>query len=154
VTLVFKIKRSVLIIFAFLILGGAGVVWSQRSQPTVEEVMTRPEVRSVEEKAAAAADLVLDFGEKKIATYSGVRVAEKTVLGLLLQAAQDNGFEVNYNPPSGGMGAFVKSIGGVENTNEKFWQFWVNGEYGQVAMDQQEIKNGDIVEVKFGGFEQ
>jgi hypothetical protein len=52
------------------------------------------------------------------------------------------------------MGAFVKSINGLENTNERFWQFWVNGEYGQVAMDQQEIKNGDIVEVKFGGFEQ
>jgi hypothetical protein len=151
VTLVFKIKRSVLIIFAFLILGGAGVVWSQRKLPSVEQEAPA-EVRGVREEITTA-DLVLDFEDEKVATYSGVRVAKKTVLGLLLQAAQDNGFEVNYNPPRGEMGAFVKSINGLENTNERFWQFWVNGEYGQVAMDQQEIKDGDLVEIKFRGFE-
>lgn len=112
------------------------------------------EVRGVQE-GAVSADLILDFGasEEKIATYSGIRTTEKTVLGLLLQAGRANDFGVDYDPPSGEMGAFVKSIDGVENTSERFWQFWVNGEYSQVAMDQQEIKDGDFVEVKFKGFE-
>lgn len=151
----FKFKKTIIILLALLVLGGGAlVVWSQRKQLVVEE--TQPEVRGVQEEVGeetVTANLLLDSGDEKVATYSGIRVTEKTVLGLLLQAAQDNGFEVNYNPPEGGMGTFVKSIGGVENTDESFWQFWVNGEYGQAAMDQQEIKDEDLVEIKFSGFE-
>jgi len=144
-----KFKKPIIIVFALLILGvGAFFVLSQRRQSVVEEV------RGVQEETVNA-DLILDFGasEEKVATYSGIRTTEKTVLGLLLQAATDYGFEVDYTPPNGEVGAFVKSIAGMENTSERFWQFWVNGEYGQVAMDQQEIKDGDFVEVKFRGFE-
>lgn len=142
-----KFKKPIFVILALLLLGGgAFLVWSQKEQPA-EEV--QPQLQEV----TVAADLTLDYGDEKIATYSGVKVSEKTVLGLLLQAASDYGFEIDYNPPSGGMGAFVKSIGGVENTKEKFWQFLLNGEYGQAAMDQQEIKDGDLVEIKFAPFE-
>jgi len=142
---IFKLKKPIIVVLALLILGGG--VWavsSKKEQPA--------EVQGVQEEVFTA-DLVLDFSEEKVATYSGVRIAEKTVLGLLLRASQDKGFKVSYDPPSGEMGAFVKSIDGVENTSESFWQFWLNGEYGQVAMDQQEIKGGDLVEIKFRGFE-
>ena len=147
----FKFKRPTIIILALLVFGGwALVISSQKEQPMVEEPPS--EVRGVQ-KETVTADLVLDFGEEKVATYSGIKVEEETILGLLLKAASDHGFEVDFTPPSGEMGAFVKSIGGVENTNEKFWQFWVNGEYGRVAMDQQEIEGGDVIEIKFRGFE-
>ena len=139
----FKFKKPIISIFTLLFLGGGILfVWSQGKRSAIEELQT------------VTADLVLDFGEEKVATYSGIKVEEETILGLLLKAASDHGFEVDFTPPSGEMGAFVKSIGGVENSKEKFWQFWVNGEYGQVAMDQQEIKDGDLVEIKFRGFEQ
>ena len=151
----FKFKKSITIIPALLALGiGVVFAWARRT-PLVEEnppIEVPSEVRGVAEEAIIA-DLVLDFGEEKIATYSGIHVEEETVLGILLKAASDQGFEVDFTPPSGEMGAFVKSIGGVENTKEKFWQFWVNNEYGQVAMDQQEIKGGDVIEIKFRGFE-
>ncbi len=140
-----KLKKLIIVVLALLVFGGG--VWvfsSQKEQPA--------EVQGVQEEVFTA-DLVLDFGEEKTATYSGIRIAEKTVLGLLLQAAAENGFEVDYDPPSGEMGAFVKSIDGIENADEAFWQFWLNGGYGQVAMDQQEIKDGDLVEIKFRGFE-
>lgn len=145
---IFKFKKPIIVIFALVVFGGGALVVSSRKEPPAE-------VRGVEEEVFAA-DLVLDFGhdrEEKIATYSGVKTTEKTILGLLLRAALEQGFEVDYDPPSGEMGCFVKSIEGVENTNESFWQFWLNGEYGQVAMDQQEIKDGDMVEIKFKGFE-
>lgn len=142
---IFKLKKPIIVVLALLILGGGVLaVSSKKEQPA--------EVQGVQEEVFTA-DLVLDFSEEKVATYSGVRIAEKTVLGLLLQAAAENDFEVDYDPPSGEMGAFVKSVDGVANTSESFWQFWVNGEYGQVAMDQQEIKDGDLVEIKFKGFE-
>jgi len=146
-------KKSTIIILALLVLGiGAVFIWTERTR-LVEE--NQPE-------EVITAGLVLDFGpnhvgfgagEEKVATYSGVKVEEETVLGLLLKVASEQGFEVDFTPPSGEMGAFVKSIGGGENTSGKFWQFWVNNEYGQVAMDQQEIKDGDVVEIKFRGFE-
>ncbi len=136
-------KKPIIVILALLVLGGGILfVWSQGKRSAVEEP-----------QSTVTADLVLDFGEEKVATYSGIKVEEETILGLLLKVASDHGFEVDFTPPSGEMGAFVKSIGGVENTNEKFWQFWVNGEYGQVAMDQQEIEDGDVIEIKFRGFE-
>jgi len=141
---IFKFKKPIVVIFSLLIFGGG--VWavsSKKEQPA--------EVQGVQEEVFTA-DLVLDFGEEKIATYSGIRTIEKTIFGILLQAAQNNDFEVDYDPPSGEMGAFVKSIDGVGNTSESFWQFWLNGEYGQVAMDQQEIKDGDLVEIKLKGF--
>ena len=141
---IFKLKKPIIVVLALLIFGGVWAVSSKKEQPA--------EVQGVQEETSAA-DLVLDFGQEEIATYSGIRLEEKTVLGLLLQAAAENDFEVSYDPPSGEMGAFVKSIDGVENTSESFWQFWLNGEYGQVAMDQQEIKDGDLVEIKFKGFE-
>lgn len=99
-----------------------------------------------------SADLELDFGEGETKTYEDVKTQEETVLGLLLAAAQESDFEVDYSESE--MGAFVKAISGVENTKEKFWQFWLNGEYGQVAMDKQEIKDGDLVEIKLTSFEQ
>ena len=147
----FKIKKLIIIILALLVLGGVAVVWSQRKPSATVEPPSA--VQGVQEEAVTA-DLVLDFGDEKIATYSAIRTSEKTVLGLLLVVSSRNNFAVDYIPPSGEVGAFVKSIAGVENTNEKFWQFWVNGKYGQVAMDQQEIKSGDLVEIRFKGFEQ
>ncbi len=148
----FKFKKPIIIVLALLVFGGGAlVVSSQKEQPTVGPE-PQAEVKGVLEETAVA-DLVLGFDEERIATYSGVKTAEKTILGLLLQAALSHDFEVDYDPPSGEMGAFVTAIDGVENTSESLWQFWLNGEYGQVAMDQQEIKDGDLVEIKFKGFE-
>ncbi len=140
-----KLKKPIIVILALLIFSGGVWVVSSQKEPLAE-------VQGVQEEVFTA-DLVLDFSEEKVATYSGVKTTEKTILGLLLQTAAENDFEVDYDSPRGEMGAFVKAIDGVENTNESFWQFWLNGEYGQVAMDQQEIKDGDMVEIKFRGFE-
>lgn len=46
-------------------------------------------------------------------------------------------------------GIFVKSINGLENTSEKAWIYYVNGELGQVAADAYDVKSGDIVEWKY-----
>jgi len=148
----FKFKKPTIIILALLVFGGGALVVSSQKERLTVEPEPLAEVQGVQEETTAA-DLVLVFGEEKIVTYSGVKTTEKTILGLLLQAALGHGFEVDFTPPSGEMGAFVKSIDGVGNTNEKFWQFWLNGEYGQIAMDQQEIEDGDLVEIKFKGFE-
>jgi hypothetical protein len=66
---------------------------------------------------------------------------------ILEEALKENSvfFEVeNYD-----FGVFVKSINGLESTNEKAWIYFVNGESGQVAADKMNLKSGDLVEWKY-----
>jgi len=45
----------------------------------------------------------------------------------------------------------VENIDGVKNgTDNKYWQYWVNGELPMVSADKKEVKKGDEVEWKFG----
>lgn len=46
-------------------------------------------------------------------------------------------------------GVFVESIGGVENTKDKSWIYFVNGKSGEVAADKYQLKEGDRVEWKY-----
>lgn len=66
---------------------------------------------------------------------------------ILEEALEENNipFEVeNYD-----FGVFVKSINGLESTNEKAWIYFVNGESGQVAADKMDLEKGDLVEWKY-----
>ena len=48
------------------------------------------------------------------------------------------------------MGILVESIDGIKNgTDNKYWQYWVNGELPMVSADKKEVKNGDQIEWKF-----
>ena len=46
-------------------------------------------------------------------------------------------------------GVFVEGIGGVENTKEKSWIYFVNGKSPEVAADKANLKEGDKVEWKY-----
>ena len=51
---------------------------------------------------------------------------------------------------SEGMGVLVENIDGVKNgTENKYWQYWVNGELPMVAADKKEVENGNKIEWKF-----
>lgn len=102
--------------------------------------------------SAVSATLILNFGEerggeRKIATYSAVRSPAGTALDLLLQAAKEQSFTVDYEEQS--FGAFIKSIDGVSNQKSVFWLYYVNGLPAPVAADKQKIKDGDGVEFRF-----
>lgn len=102
--------------------------------------------------SAVSATLILNFGEerggeRKIATYSAVRSPAGTALDLLLQAAKEQSFAVDYEEQS--FGAFIKSIDGVSNQKSVFWLYYVNGRPAPVAADKQKIRDGDGVEFRF-----
>lgn len=102
--------------------------------------------------SAVSATLILNFGEgrvgeSRIATYSAVRSPQGTALDLLLQAAKEQDFAVDYEKQS--FGAFIKSIDDVANQKSIFWLYYVNGLPAPVAADKQNIKDGDRVEFRF-----
>ncbi|TFG35868.1 MAG: DUF4430 domain-containing protein [Parcubacteria group bacterium] len=48
------------------------------------------------------------------------------------------------------MGMLVESIDGIKNgTDNKYWQYWINGELPMVSADRQGVKNGDQIEWRF-----
>jgi len=75
--------------------------------------------------------------------------SSSTVFSLLQEISEKNSVELKFKVyPE--MGVFVESIEGVANwTDNKYWQYWVNGKLGEVASDKKLLKAGDKIEWKF-----
>jgi hypothetical protein len=72
-----------------------------------------------------------------------------TVFGLLKECSEMHGFAVGSTVWEPYDAVFVDSINGLDNGGEKWWQYYVNGEYGDVASDRKRIVDGDLVEWKY-----
>lgn len=90
-------------------------------------------------------DLTIDYGDGDEQSFPGVMTRHgDTVLGLLEVLERQEGIAIEKrNFP--GLGIFIEAIQGVHNTNNSYWQFWVNGEYSKVGAGQYELKDGDTV---------
>jgi len=78
------------------------------------------------------------------------KIAQKTqtVFSVLEGLSKTDNLEMKYNN-NFKFGVFIESIDNIKSgTDNKYWQFYVNGALGQVAADKQEIKAGDIIEWK------
>jgi hypothetical protein len=112
--------------------------WIQVSQP--------PPVRAA---GVSGVGLVVD-GPGWTIHYGPVTTTNNTAFGVLLEAARRVGFSlhwVNYTLPAG---VFVISINGSANgQGGEFWQFWVNGVYGDAAADHAPLSDGATVTWRF-----
>lgn len=92
---------------------------------------------------------IINYEKGNIDEYQ-IDVSENsTVFSLLEKLAKRENFEIEtiFYPE---MGIFVRSIGEAEGgTDNKWWQYRVNSNLGEVATDKKEIKAGDIIEWKF-----
>ncbi len=101
------------------------------------------------------ASISMDFGNETVWNYEDMTVdgENATVFGFLLAAAQEGALKVTYTYYGQYDSYLVDSINGVINgENNKYWQYWINREYGVVGADKQPVNNGDIIEWKFIGF--
>lgn len=95
--------------------------------------------------------LKIDFGDGNINSYNGIKLEqERTVFNLLKKVARENSMEFSYKEYPD-LGALVESINNVKNDfgNNKWWQYWVNGEYALVGASSYQLKNNDSVEWKY-----
>jgi len=96
-----------------------------------------------------SASLLVDGGTWTI-RYGPVETTNNTPFSLLKEASQRLGFsvdEVYYTLPSA---VFVTAINGTVNgQGGHYWQYWVNGVYGDVGADQVALSNGDTVAWRF-----
>ena len=89
--------------------------------------------------------VVLDFGEDKLTTYSGI--SANNAFEALLDAVQSENLEVIYK--SSDFGVFVEEIAGVKNSKDSFWLYYINGQMAEVGADKYQLKKGDIVEWRY-----
>jgi len=91
----------------------------------------------------------IDEGNGKIISSQMVISEDSTVFSLLGEMSQKENFKVESKEYKD-MGILVESIDGVKNgTDNKYWQYWVNGDLPMVAADKKEVKKGDNIEWKF-----
>ena len=83
--------------------------------------------------------------------YSSATI-NNTVYTLLLECASKYNFTVGSTYWQGYKAVFINSINGTSNNangNNLWWQYYVNGGYGEVGCDKKEIFDGDVVEWKY-----
>lgn len=92
---------------------------------------------------------VIDKGDENLKSYQVVLSEDSTVFSLLEELAARENFQVESKIYKD-LGVFVESIDGLKNgTENRYWQYWVNGELPMMAADKNKVKNGDKIEWKF-----
>src|SRR5213594_1291194 len=78
--------------------------------------------------------------------YAPVTTNNNTAFGLLLEASAKLAFPVGYVWYQIPQGVFVTAINGsVNGEGGRYWQYWVNGVYGDVAADHKPLHDDDVV---------
>ena len=108
---------------------------------------TMPIVQNQTEVNSKQVTLLIDNG-KDVKSYKDIVLKQgDNVFSVLQQVTTTNNIKLDYNPAESSVwGVFIKQIGDkVNGQNQKYWQYWVNGDQPQVAADRYELKGGDIV---------
>lgn len=82
--------------------------------------------------------------------YLNADTLNNTVYKLLVECSNEYNFSVRYTTWPGYNAIFINAINGDENGDGAlWWQYYVNGVYGEIGCDKKEIFDGDLVEWRF-----
>ena len=92
----------------------------------------------------------LQFSETELIEFQNIELeGSQTVLDILNKLTSENQINLEVQEYEG-LGSLVTKIGEQENGQDnKYWQYYVNGEQVQVGAAQYQLKDGDNVEWKF-----
>jgi len=98
---------------------------------------------------AEKVSLIIDFGQEEIKKLEVKFKDGMTVFDLLQKGAEEQALILETKSYS--LGVFIETIGDKKNgSDNKYWTYYVNDRFAQVAADKFELKAGDKVEWKFG----
>ena len=86
---------------------------------------------------------MVEFGEETVEA----KVVAADALEALMLVAEEKGWLVETKEYD--FGTLVEGINDQKNSADSAWMYFVNGELGQVAADQNQLKPGDVVEWKW-----
>lgn len=136
-------KKFLLIIILGALLLGIG--WLAEKKALIKEKKEEVKRERIEREKSGQVNLVLDFGEGEMATFSGIRA--KTAFEALEIVAQKENFEIETKEYD--FGVLVQAIQGKENTQDQAWLYYVNSQMADKAADKFELKDQDQVLWKY-----
>ena len=100
---------------------------------------------SFENKKRIAVDLIIDYGNGDLQSFPTETLLQgDTVLDLLYAIERRRGIALETRNFLG-LGMFIEAIHGVHNTNNFYWQYWVNGKYAEIGAGQYVLQDGDEI---------
>jgi|GEM_PF-2870395 len=81
--------------------------------------------------------------------FCNISIENATVYGVLSESARKGNFSIESYYDSRYGSHFVTSIGGVKGDERNAWQYWHNGNYGQVGASLACVNNGDVIEWRY-----
>ncbi len=126
---------------------------SDKAKGMVEKALEYPrrllkEIEKGSEGKEISASLTLEFSPNKIDTYPDLQLEQPvTVFEALEKVAGDN--EIELVTKQYDFGVLVESIGEIKNTQDQAWIYFVNDQAGEVASDQYELSDGDMIEWRY-----
>lgn len=99
--------------------------------------------------------VIVDFGDGSVLRLEHVTTSNRTVFGALMEAARPchGNFTVRWTYWAQYDSVLVDEINGIRNGEDgRYWQYWVNGEYGNVGADRYVLKGGEVVEWRFTSY--
>lgn len=151
-SITFLIFFSVCILIAgvyFLSTQSSRLSTVEKAQDLLNQSQDQPQaITRQPEQEQQQASYIITNGQD-IQNYEIVLATSTTVFSALQDLSQQEKFTVTYKVyPE--MGVLVQGINGVVNgTDDKYWQYWVDGILGEVAANKKLLKAGDKVEWKF-----
>ena len=92
--------------------------------------------------------LIINYGNDNINMYD-VTLTNPTVFNVLTKASNDYDFTFKAEYYKQYQSNYIYSINSVEEGNNLYWQYYLNGNYGIFGADIQTVKDNDIIEWKF-----
>jgi len=143
--------RQRLRVFAMLfgvLVFGVLLGWSLKETGYLQ--LSASPVQTVQNTERISVDITFDYGnglsgQRDVQAFVGEALfAGDTVLDLLYILEEEQGIAIETrNFP--GLGQFIEAIHGVRNTNNSYWQYWVNDEYAKVGAGQYVLQDGDKI---------
>lgn len=131
-----KTKKVILLISAILL--GLGLLFLSINLPKNKSV--RPNIQTSQNREKKV-DLLIDFGGKVIASYSGVYA--NNAYDVLKHSNQEITVK-EYD-----FGIMINKMGNYKNSPTHAWLYFVNGKTATLAADKYKLQGGDRVEWKY-----
>ena len=138
-----KIAPRIIVSIIVLALLAAGAAFFL-NRPVTEAPVTGDAI-------AGTITVTTDDGEGSLQTFTAPAPEGSTAFSVL-ESALGEANVVLESKAYGDLGILVEKIGDVAGGEAgRYWQYYVNGEYGTIAADKKEVRAGDLVEWKFLG---
>jgi len=95
-------------------------------------------------------NLLIDFGDGNKQEINNITVKQSDNLLLVIQELSKTTIKNIETQNYGNMGVLLTSINNYKNgTDNKYWQYYINGEQPMISMDKYILSNNDFIELKF-----